>query len=100
MIEDNVFIGSGTELVAPVRVGKNSYVAAGSTITHEVPPDSLSIARSRQTNKPGWVTARKRKAGKKSPEEKNKTKGKVLEPALGDRKKKPAKNQEAAKPLE
>ena len=88
VIEDNVFIGSGTELVAPVRVGKNSYVAAGSTITDEVPPDSLSIARARQTNKLGWVTVRKRKAGKKSREE---DPVKVLEPTLRERKKKPAK---------
>ncbi|OFW41240.1 MAG: UDP-N-acetylglucosamine diphosphorylase/glucosamine-1-phosphate N-acetyltransferase [Acidobacteria bacterium RIFCSPLOWO2_12_FULL_60_22] len=65
VIEENVFIGSGTELVAPVRVGKNAYVAAGSTITGEVPPDSLAIARSRQTNKPGWVAERKKKAAKK-----------------------------------
>lgn len=100
VIEDNAFVGSGARLIAPVRVGENAFIAAGSTITEEVPPDSLSIARARQTNKPGWVTARKRKAGKKSPEEKNKTPGKVLEPALGDRKKKPAKKQEAAKQIE
>ena len=65
VIEDNVFIGSGTELVAPVRVGRNAYVAAGSTITEEVPPDSLAIARSRQTNKPGWVAERKKKIAKR-----------------------------------
>ncbi len=87
VIEDNVFIGSGTQMVAPVRVGKNAYVAAGSTITEEVPPDSLGIARSRQTNKLGWVTERKSKASKKSQEE---NKVKVLEPALRERKKKPA----------
>jgi len=61
VIEDHVFIGSGTELVAPVRVEKNAYVAAGSTITEDVPADSLALARSRQTNKPGWVAARKKK---------------------------------------
>jgi len=61
VIEDHVFIGSGTELVAPVRVGKNAYVAAGSTITEEVPADSLAIARSRQVGKPGWVSKRKKK---------------------------------------
>ena len=65
VIEDNVFIGSGTELVAPVRVGRNAYVAAGSTITEEVPPDSLGIARGKQVNKLGWVKERKAKAGKK-----------------------------------
>lgn len=66
VIEDHVFIGSGTELVAPVRVGRNAYVAAGSTITEEVPPDSLAIARSRQTNKPGWVKRRKARMAKKN----------------------------------
>jgi bifunctional UDP-N-acetylglucosamine pyrophosphorylase / glucosamine-1-phosphate N-acetyltransferase len=59
-IEDNVFIGSGTMLVAPVRVGKGSYVAAGSTITQDVPPESLGIGRAVQVNKEGWV--RKKKA--------------------------------------
>ncbi len=88
VIEDNAFVGSGARLIAPVRIGENAFIAAGSTITDEVPPDSLSIARARQTNKPGWVTERKRKAGKKSPEE---NKVKVLEPALHERKKKPAK---------
>jgi len=54
IIEDNVFIGSGTELVAPVVIRKNSYVGAGSTITEEVPENSLGIARQRQQNKVGW----------------------------------------------
>jgi bifunctional UDP-N-acetylglucosamine pyrophosphorylase/glucosamine-1-phosphate N-acetyltransferase len=61
VIGDRVFIGSGTELVAPVHVGKNAYVAAGSTVTEDVPADSLAIARARQENKPGWVAARKKK---------------------------------------
>ena len=64
VIEDHVFIGSGTELVAPVRVGKNAYVAAGSTINEDVPPGSLAIARSRQVTKPGWVAERKAKIAK------------------------------------
>jgi bifunctional UDP-N-acetylglucosamine pyrophosphorylase/glucosamine-1-phosphate N-acetyltransferase len=55
IIEDNVFIGSGTELVAPVVIRKNSYVGAGSTITEEVPENSLGIARQRQENKVDWV---------------------------------------------
>jgi bifunctional UDP-N-acetylglucosamine pyrophosphorylase/glucosamine-1-phosphate N-acetyltransferase len=54
-IEDGVFIGSGNMLVAPVRVGKGSYTAAGSTITEDVPPKSLAISRGRQINKEGWV---------------------------------------------
>jgi bifunctional UDP-N-acetylglucosamine pyrophosphorylase/glucosamine-1-phosphate N-acetyltransferase len=61
VIEDHVFIGSGTELVAPVRVGKNAYVGAGSTVTEDIPPDALAIARSRQVNKPGWAAAKKKK---------------------------------------
>ena len=65
VIEDHVFIGSGTELVAPVRVGKDAYVAAGSTITEDVPPGALALARARQTNKAGWVAKRKKKAAKK-----------------------------------
>ncbi len=54
-IESGVFIGSGTELVAPVKVGKGAYVAAGSTITRDVGPGSLAISRGRQEEKPGWV---------------------------------------------
>jgi NDP-sugar pyrophosphorylase family protein len=62
IIEEGVFIGSGTELVAPVVVKKNSYVAAGSTITEKVPEESLAVARQKQRIIPGWVT---RKKGKK-----------------------------------
>lgn len=53
-IGDNVFIGCNTNLVAPVEVGDNAYTAAGSTITKDVPSNSLAIARSRQDNKEGW----------------------------------------------
>jgi bifunctional UDP-N-acetylglucosamine pyrophosphorylase/glucosamine-1-phosphate N-acetyltransferase len=59
-IEDDVFIGSGNMLVAPVRIGKGSYTAAGSTITHDVPPESLGIERSTQVNKEGWARERKK----------------------------------------
>ncbi|PPA68530.1 bifunctional UDP-N-acetylglucosamine diphosphorylase/glucosamine-1-phosphate N-acetyltransferase GlmU [Jeotgalibacillus proteolyticus] len=55
-IEDNVFIGCNSNLVAPVTVGKGAYVAAGSTITKNVPGDSLSIARARQENKEGYAS--------------------------------------------
>jgi bifunctional UDP-N-acetylglucosamine pyrophosphorylase / glucosamine-1-phosphate N-acetyltransferase len=55
-----VFIGSDTALVAPVRVGDRAYVAAGSTITENVPADALAIARGRQVNKKGWAAARRR----------------------------------------
>ncbi|MBQ7039482.1 MAG: bifunctional UDP-N-acetylglucosamine diphosphorylase/glucosamine-1-phosphate N-acetyltransferase GlmU [Clostridia bacterium] len=54
-IGDNAFIGCNTNLVAPVKVGDNAFIAAGSTITDEIPVDAFAIARSRQTNKEGWV---------------------------------------------
>jgi bifunctional UDP-N-acetylglucosamine pyrophosphorylase/glucosamine-1-phosphate N-acetyltransferase len=67
VIEDGAFIGSDSQLVAPVTVGKGAYVAAGSSITEDVPADALAIARGRQTNKPGWATKRRATlAGKKA----------------------------------
>ncbi|MYD71197.1 MAG: UDP-N-acetylglucosamine diphosphorylase/glucosamine-1-phosphate N-acetyltransferase [Acidobacteria bacterium] len=62
-IEDDVFIGSGTELVAPVTVGKGAYVGAGSVVTEDVPPRALALARSRQVIKPGGSDKIRRKAG-------------------------------------
>jgi bifunctional UDP-N-acetylglucosamine pyrophosphorylase/glucosamine-1-phosphate N-acetyltransferase len=59
VIEDGAFIGSNSTLVAPVRVGKASYVAAGSTITQDVPPDALALGRARQTVKEGWARERR-----------------------------------------
>ncbi|KPU42801.1 bifunctional protein GlmU [Oxobacter pfennigii] len=55
IIGDNVFVGCNANLVAPVKINDNSYVAAGSTITDEVPEGALAIAREKQTNKEGWV---------------------------------------------
>lgn len=55
VIKDRAFIGCNTNLVAPVTIGKNSYTAAGSTITQDVPDNTLAIARERQVNKVGWV---------------------------------------------
>ena len=54
-IGNNVFIGCNTNLVAPAEVKDNSYTAAGSTITKEVPEGSLAVARARQKNIDGWV---------------------------------------------
>ena len=54
IIGEQCFIGSNVNLVAPVTLGDNSFIAAGSTITNDVPADSLAIARERQTNKEGW----------------------------------------------
>jgi len=60
-IGDHAFIGCNTNLVAPVTVGDGAYTAAGSTITEDVPPDSLAIARDRQTVKKNWVKKRRGK---------------------------------------
>jgi bifunctional UDP-N-acetylglucosamine pyrophosphorylase/glucosamine-1-phosphate N-acetyltransferase len=65
-IEDGVFIGSNNSLVAPVIISKGSYTAAGSTITGNVPPRSLGIARSRQKNIIGWVNKKKKTAQKQN----------------------------------
>lgn len=54
IIGEHSFIGSNTNLVAPVTLGENSFVAAGSTITNDVPSDALAIARERQKNIEGW----------------------------------------------
>jgi bifunctional UDP-N-acetylglucosamine pyrophosphorylase/glucosamine-1-phosphate N-acetyltransferase len=54
-IEDGVFIGCNSNLVAPVTIGKGAYVAAGSTITEDVPGEALAVARARQVNKEDYV---------------------------------------------
>ena len=61
VIEDGAFIGTDSQLIAPVRVGKNSYIAAGSSITEDVPEDALAIGRGKQVNKPGWAANRRKK---------------------------------------
>ena len=53
-VGDKVFIGCNTNLVAPVTVENNSYIAAGSTITENIPENNLAVARSRQKNISGW----------------------------------------------
>jgi bifunctional UDP-N-acetylglucosamine pyrophosphorylase/glucosamine-1-phosphate N-acetyltransferase len=80
-IGDRVFIGSDSALVAPVRIGDGAYVAAGSTITDNVPAEALGIARGRQTNKPGWASKKRRELA-----------------AAHDNAKKPAKRKRASKP--
>jgi len=64
VIEDGVFIGSDSTLVAPVRVRRGAYVAAASCITEDVPADALALARARQVTKEGWAAAKR--AGQKS----------------------------------
>ena len=61
VIEDGAFIGSGSELIAPVRVGRRAYVGAGSVITKDVSPEALAVARGRQIEKPGWARRKKTK---------------------------------------
>jgi bifunctional UDP-N-acetylglucosamine pyrophosphorylase/glucosamine-1-phosphate N-acetyltransferase len=60
IIGNNVFIGSGVKFIAPVKVGNNAVIAAGSVITEDVPPYALAIARARQENKLGWAKKMKR----------------------------------------
>ena len=55
VIEDNAFIGSDTQLVAPVRIGKGAYVGSGSTITKNVPPGALALTRAEQKTIKGWA---------------------------------------------
>lgn len=64
VIEDGVFIGSDTTLVAPVRVGKGAYVGAASCITDDVPKDALAVGRARQVTKEEW--ARQKRAAQKT----------------------------------
>jgi bifunctional UDP-N-acetylglucosamine pyrophosphorylase/glucosamine-1-phosphate N-acetyltransferase len=59
VIEDGAFIGSDTTLLAPVRVGKGAYIAAGSSITNDVPADALALGRARQTVKEDWAKKRR-----------------------------------------
>ena len=63
-IEDGVFIGSNSSLVAPIRIEKNAYLGAGSTITKDVPPDSLAIGRGRQVVKKDRMKQKGKKKGK------------------------------------
>ncbi|MBW8713608.1 MAG: bifunctional N-acetylglucosamine-1-phosphate uridyltransferase/glucosamine-1-phosphate acetyltransferase, partial [Acidobacteria bacterium] len=60
VIEDGAFIGSDSQLIAPVRVGRGAYIAAGSSITDDVPAEALAISRGKQFNKEGWTRSRKR----------------------------------------
>jgi bifunctional UDP-N-acetylglucosamine pyrophosphorylase/glucosamine-1-phosphate N-acetyltransferase len=59
VIEDGAFIGSDSTLVAPVKIGRGSYVAAASCITEDVPADALALGRARQSVKEGWARAKR-----------------------------------------
>ena len=59
VIEDNAFLGCNSTLVAPVNVGRGAYVAAGSVITEDVPPQALAISRAREQLKKDWALKNK-----------------------------------------
>ena len=65
-IGERAFIGSNSTLVAPVEIGSDSYVGAGSVITDDVPPEALALGRGRQVVKPGWAKGRKKAAASHS----------------------------------
>jgi bifunctional UDP-N-acetylglucosamine pyrophosphorylase/glucosamine-1-phosphate N-acetyltransferase len=68
VLEDGVFIGSDTQLVAPVTVGARATVAAGTTVTQDVPPGALALSRTHQVNREGYDEAYRKPredAGKK-----------------------------------
>jgi bifunctional UDP-N-acetylglucosamine pyrophosphorylase/glucosamine-1-phosphate N-acetyltransferase len=62
IIEDGVFVGSDSILVAPVRIGKGAYIGAATTVTEDVPPDSLALGRARQIIKEGWAKEKRERA--------------------------------------
>jgi bifunctional UDP-N-acetylglucosamine pyrophosphorylase / glucosamine-1-phosphate N-acetyltransferase len=67
VIEDGVFVGSDSTLVAPVRVGKGAYIAAASCITDDVPEDALVLGRARQVVKEGWAKQKRAERSAKTP---------------------------------
>ncbi len=68
VIEDEVFVGSNTNLVAPIRVGRGAIIAAGSTITEAVPPDAVAFGRAAQVTKAGRAAATRRKQQQRKPD--------------------------------
>jgi bifunctional UDP-N-acetylglucosamine pyrophosphorylase/glucosamine-1-phosphate N-acetyltransferase len=66
VIEDNAFIGSDSQLIAPVKIGKGAYIGAGSTITKDVPSKALALSRVEQIHIKNWALKRKPKGGKKA----------------------------------
>ena len=72
LVDDGVFIGSNSALIAPIHIGNDAFIAAGSTITKNIPPDALAIARSHQKSIENWKK-RKNEKMKKSAEAGKKT---------------------------
>ncbi len=75
-IEDEAFIGSATQLIAPVKVGKGAVVGSGSTITQDVPAAALALSRSPQVTKEEWATRRRVDTSKKSSSAQKSSRGK------------------------
>ncbi len=65
IIEDHVFVGSDTQFIAPVKIGRGAIIGAGSTITKDVPPDALALSRVEQKVKKDWAKRRKKVKGKR-----------------------------------
>jgi bifunctional UDP-N-acetylglucosamine pyrophosphorylase/glucosamine-1-phosphate N-acetyltransferase len=61
-IEDGAFIGSDSQLIAPVKVGKDAYVGTGTTVREDVPPGALAVSAGKQRNIEGWVEEKKRRS--------------------------------------
>ena len=59
VIEDGAFVGSDTQFVAPVRIGTDAVVGAGTTVTRDVPAGALAVSRMKQENKDGYVARKK-----------------------------------------
>jgi bifunctional UDP-N-acetylglucosamine pyrophosphorylase/glucosamine-1-phosphate N-acetyltransferase len=59
VIEDGAFIGSGTQLVAPVKIGRGAYVGSGATVREDVPAGALAVSAGKQRNIEGWVEKKK-----------------------------------------
>ena len=67
VVEDDVFIGSDSQLIAPVKIGKGAYVASGTTVTRDVPDNALAVARTKQSNKEGYASRLRARFKKKKP---------------------------------
>ncbi|MDH4233414.1 MAG: bifunctional UDP-N-acetylglucosamine diphosphorylase/glucosamine-1-phosphate N-acetyltransferase GlmU, partial [Nitrospirota bacterium] len=64
VVEEGVFVGSDSQLVAPVRIGRGAYIGAGSTITKDVPPHALAVSRTEQRNIKDWAKKRRTQLAK------------------------------------
>ena len=73
-VEDGAFIGCNSNLLSPVSVGKNAFVAAGTTVSKDVPADALAVARVKQKNIEGWVAKREGRETKSAEKDKRSSK--------------------------